>query len=298
MPAPQILLYAAALFFVGAVVVRAMRYARQPVHLRWELYPVAHERGRAAYGGSHLEEPEHWTRPRRPDRLGELRAMAGEVLQLDGVRRHNRPLWRVSLPFHLGVYLVIVWLLLILAAGFVWPGGVAPRAVLIAIDVAGWAGLALGLGGGVGLLGRRLRDPALRAYNAPADLFNIGIWVVYLGWTALGHLPEGGFGSLVALAGSWWRLQAMPLDALLAVELLLGAVLLIYLPLSRMFHFVAKYFLYHDVRWDDAPLRPGGRLQRRLTQALDFGVAWNAPHAAAARTWRDAAAGADDEERA
>jgi nitrate reductase gamma subunit len=303
MPVPQILLYAATLFFIGAIAVRATRYARHPVHLRWELYPVAHERGRASYGGSHYEVPDQWTQPRRPDRLGEVRAMAGEILQLDGVRRHNRPLWRVSLPFHLGAYLIVVWLLSIMVAGAVWHQGVAPQAVRIVIGTVGWAGLALGLGGCVGLLVRRLTDPALRTYNAPADLFNLALWLAYLGWTALVHLQEGGFGSLVAIAGAMWRLQPAVLDAWVAVELILGAVLLAYLPLSRMFHFVAKYFLYHDVRWEDAPNPRGGPLERRLALAMDFGVAWSAPHTAAARTWAEAATGStaagrpDDQEQ-
>lgn len=294
MPILQILLYTATLFFVVAVIARAARYARYPVHLRWELYPVAHERGRAAYGGSHLEEPEHWARPRRLDHLGTWRAMAGEVLQLDGVRRHNRPLWRVSLPFHLGLYLVIVWLLAILVAGALWPSGQVPRALVLAIDIAGWTGLALGLGGAVGLLQRRLRDPDLRAYNAPADLFNLAIWLVYLGWTAVAHVPQAGFTSLIATAGAWWRLQPIALEPALAGQFALGAALLVYLPLSRMFHFVAKYFLYHDVRWNDAPNPRGGSLERRLVRAMDFGVAWSAPHAAGARNWAEAAAGPDD----
>ena len=51
MGAVQILIYFSALFFIVAVVVRALHYARTPVHLRWELYPVAHEKGRAHYGG-------------------------------------------------------------------------------------------------------------------------------------------------------------------------------------------------------------------------------------------------------
>jgi nitrate reductase gamma subunit len=42
---------------VIATVVRAVGYARMPLHLRWELYPVPHEApDRAAHGGSYFEE--------------------------------------------------------------------------------------------------------------------------------------------------------------------------------------------------------------------------------------------------
>jgi len=43
--------------FVLVVVARILKLARLPVHVRWELYPVAHEKGKAHYGGSILEEP-------------------------------------------------------------------------------------------------------------------------------------------------------------------------------------------------------------------------------------------------
>ena len=116
MPFAQVLLYAATVFFVSAVVVRAVKYARHPVHLRWELYPVAHEKGRASYGGSHFEESEHWAKDRQLDHVGEARAMAAEILLLEGVRRHNKPLWRFSWPFHVGVYLVILWMVLVMVS--------------------------------------------------------------------------------------------------------------------------------------------------------------------------------------
>lgn len=289
MPVPQILLYAAGAFFLGAVIARLIRYCRQPVHLRWELYPVAHEMGRAAYGGSHFEVFEHWRVDRQFDSASEVRAFMAEVLLLDGVRRHNRPLWRFSLPFHLGAYLLIVWLGLLLLAGLFWPMGNGLSPVAAVITVCGFAGLGLNLIGGLGLLDRRLRDPDLRTYNAPADLFNLALWLVYCGWTLGVHAAEGGFYSLAIFAGHWLRLQpAAPPSWPLAVSMILGAMLLAYLPLSRMFHFVAKYFLYHAVRWDDAPNPRGGALEGRLRQSLALDLGWKAPHAAAARSWQDA----------
>ena len=42
--------------FLIAVIYRVVRYLKNPIHLRWELYPVAHEGTRARYGGSYLEE--------------------------------------------------------------------------------------------------------------------------------------------------------------------------------------------------------------------------------------------------
>ncbi|HEX7344020.1 MAG TPA: hypothetical protein VF398_07135, partial [bacterium] len=93
--------------FLAAVVTRIVRIARLPVHLRWELYPVPHERGRARYGGSILEEVDWWTKPRHVDRMGELAVMIPEILLLKGVWEHNRKLWWGSFPLHFGLYLLI-----------------------------------------------------------------------------------------------------------------------------------------------------------------------------------------------
>lgn len=287
MPVPQLLLYAGLLFFVVAVALRTHHYRRQPRHLRWELYPVAHERGRAGYGGSHFEVADHWSVERQTDHAAAVRAMASEILLLEGVRRHNPSLWRFSLPFHAGCYLLVVWLVGILALGAV---GTAPLGLLAVADFVGLVSVALGLFGGLGLLAKRLGDPALRAYNAPADYLNLGVWLAYFAWIFITRATGAVAGDdLLAVCAAVVRLQPAVLGSALAVELVLGTVLLAYLPLSRMFHFVAKYFLYHDVRWEDAPNPRGGPLERRLQQAMAFGVAWDAPHIRGAATWGQAA---------
>ena len=49
--------YAAVATFGLVVAYRFFRIWRMPMHLRWELYPVAHESpDKAKYGGSMLEE--------------------------------------------------------------------------------------------------------------------------------------------------------------------------------------------------------------------------------------------------
>jgi len=53
----------------------------------------------------------------------------------------------------------------------------------------------------------------------------------------------------------WSLLTLSPAAAPAAVVTEVAAVslFLIYLPFTHMTHFVAKYFAYHQVRWDDAP---------------------------------------------
>ena len=47
---PYFVAYAAILVFVIAVIGRFVMWAKMPMHVRWELYPVAHEAKRAHYG--------------------------------------------------------------------------------------------------------------------------------------------------------------------------------------------------------------------------------------------------------
>ena len=93
----QILATLALFGFVGGCLYKAIHYAPMPLHLRWELYPVAHERGKAAYGGSYFEELDWWTKPREVSKLGEVKTIAEEVLTLKQVQRAQpRPLASVA----------------------------------------------------------------------------------------------------------------------------------------------------------------------------------------------------------
>jgi hypothetical protein len=58
-----------------------------------------------------------------------------------------------------------------------------------------------------------------------------------------------------------------------------------------MMHFVAKYFTYHEVRWDDEPVVAGSKLDRELKELLGQTVTWAGPHVRAdgKKTWVDIA---------
>jgi nitrate reductase gamma subunit len=163
---------AAALTFAAASVARAIRYARSPIHLRWELYPVPHEKPeQVAHGGSYFESGEWWRAPRHFNLARELRFMIPEMLFLKALREFNRPLWFRSFPFHFGLYLLAgtCGLLLATAVAAVLGGGALAgtlahilRWVYTAMGV---AGLTLSVGGAVALLHRRLTDPLAAALH-------------------------------------------------------------------------------------------------------------------------------------
>ena len=102
-----LLSYALLAIFAVAFVLRALRLARLPIHLRWELAPVPHEKGKGHYGGSYLEEPMWWSKPLEKDKVAEGVYMFKEILFLKALFEHKRGMWYFSFPFHFGLYLLI-----------------------------------------------------------------------------------------------------------------------------------------------------------------------------------------------
>jgi len=286
--------YLAVAIFVAAVVIRGVKIARMPVHLRWELYTVAHGRG-STHGGSFFEHLDWWKAQPKADRLGELKIMVPEMLLLKGVREHNPSLWLRSYPFHLGLYLLAGFIGLLVASAIAQALGarVGAGALSLATSVVGLAGLALLGAGSLGLLLRRLSDPALRAHSAAADFANLVFFLVAaaLGLATFATVDR----DFASLRGFVYALvtfhPAGEMPALVAVEIVVGSALLAYVPLTHMSHFFTKWFMYHDVRWDDEVNLVGSKLEAAIGRQLAHKVGWSAPHIRGngEKTWVDVA---------
>ena len=79
----------------------------------------------------------------------------------------------------------------------------------------------------------------------------------------------------------------------LIAEILLVSALILYIPLTRMSHFVAKYFLYHSVRWADEPNFKGSAIEKRIIDLLGEKVGWSADHIQTGKTWGEVVTGDD-----
>ena len=93
---------------------------------------------------------------------------------------------------------------------------------------------------------------------------------------------------MLAISKGFFTFDAgLAIPPLLAVGLLLIGILLAYIPMTHMSHFIAKYFTYHSVRWDDSINRKGGSLEARLAEVLAFRPTWAAAHMKAdgTKTW-------------
>lgn len=289
--------YASVFLFLLGLVAKVLRYKRNPMHLRWELYPVAHEGQKAEYGGSYLEETDWAKKPRHRSLIGELRVMLPEILLLKAVHESNRSLWYATFPFHLGLYCIAAFLAGLFkgavaeAAGFraLFSGGTW----FFLLNILGIGGFSLSILGTLGLIYRRAADDNLRNYTSLGHYFNLGLFLAAIGmalrsWFISGHTFAGFHDFAVALVSFNLR---QPIHPAVFAPVIMGAALFAYIPWTHMAHFFMKYYFYHDIRWGDRPMIGEKKAENALREVLNYRPTWAAGHVGAdgKKTWADLA---------
>jgi len=281
-----VLSYLSTLTFVGVSIVKVVKYATMPTHLRWELYPVAHEKGRS-WGGSYLEELDWWTKPRRKSLVGELKYMVREASLFSQCYHRNRGLWYFTYPLHIGLFLLVIWLLLLLIGASTMLTGVS---VSISANVwgkliyyltlaVGSAGLVAGTIGCIGLLVRRSVEKNLKLYTTPVDYFNLSLILAILisgiySWL----LFDPTFSTAREYVKNLLTFTLVTtVNPAMSAGIVLFSLFLIYMPFTQMMHGLAKYFTYHRVRWDDEPNLMDSDMEKRVRRLLNQPVSWSAP---------------------
>ena len=295
------LAWLAVVAFAALVIMKVIGYVKKPAHLRWEIYPVAHEAPeKVAYGGSYLEEVDWWKKPYHSSVVGALKGFLVEALTLKATWEHNRPLWFRTCPFHWGIYLLFGALGLTVLTALCRLAGCNGfacflTALTVICDVLGFCGI---LFGALGLIQRRLCDAGLRKYSMPEHYFNLGAFAVY-----------AALGLCLCLGNSAWSFAEMgnalvlgmisftgaPLAEVVTptyvIYLIVTFFLFVWVPVSFLGHLFMKYFTWHDIRWGDQPFINNPKLQQKLANNLDFPVSWRAPHIQGdgMKTWAEVA---------
>ncbi|MFH0813854.1 MAG: respiratory nitrate reductase subunit gamma [Pseudomonadota bacterium] len=289
----QYLSYLAFIVLVVGVLATVIKYLTMPIHLRWELYPVPHEK-KSSYGGSYMEELEWWTKPREKDFLNQILFMAQEIILIRALYHHNRKMWYASFPFHFGLYLIIGWLVLLLMGAILNAFGLASSLVDLIQTLAvafGGVGLILGILGCLGLIIRRATAEELKGYTAPIDYFNLFFILAVLvsGLVAWGSSDPGFLSMRDYLKGLITIKPVVMPSASLTLFITLFSLFLIYLPFTHMTHFFMKYFMWDKIRFDDEPNRRGSAIESKVAIALNFTQHWSAPHIHKGTKWSETA---------
>jgi nitrate reductase gamma subunit len=296
----HIFAFAAIAIFLVVATYRTLAIIRLPTHLRWELAPIPHEKGKGRYGGSYLEEYEWWKKPQRRSRIAPIIYMLTEIFLMRGIWKHNRALWPLTFAFHLGIYLTIGMILLSLVSAVLILAEVPSPVLNVFLGIASVlavAGYLLGSVGAIGLILKRALDSNLRSFNTFTKYFNL----VFLGALfisgAYAWLQSGDFASEMSL----FIKRLITLDAgitanfPLSLHIVISLAFLLYLPFTDMIHFIAKYFTYHEIRWDDKP--QDERMKKELRGLLSQPVSWSAPHIPRGKTWAEIASEKKSDEK-
>lgn len=285
-------IYLSLFSFIGISLYRALQFASLPMHSRLELYPVPKEKGRGEYGGSYYEEMNWWTKKREISLVGELKEMLEEMLFIKRLFENQRPFWWISYALHLGIYFLGLWTVLLFVGAIteiaglsvVTPKGVNPHwwttLLYYGTILAGGAGAALAAFGSGALFLRRLFNHTLKKYTTPQEYFNLLFIFAVLATGLMVWSADLGFNYGRAIFKGLLTFTPIEADGLLTLHIFLLGLLLIYIPQSKMGHYVAKYFTYHKILWDNDPNLPGSEVEKKVKEALSYKPkkTWSAPH--------------------
>lgn len=292
-------IYAGLFLFLAGCLLRIHEYSSKPLHLRWELYPVPHERAaQTEHGGSYFELQNWWQEPQQIHHGREWTAMLQEILLLKSLREFNRRLWLPSFLFHFGLYLAIAAVALLIVTAVpeaLMPGSAAARLSSAMAPALGWVGLsgaALIVAGACLLLMRRLRDPALKNYTKAGDIFNLLFFVTTFAFLAAGFWMGPANATPAGLIqGVFHFNRSLILGPVLGTGLILASALIAYIPFTHMSHFIGKYFAWHAVRWDDRRSERGSAMEASMAENLRYRPTWAAAHMGAdgKKSWAEIA---------
>ncbi len=292
----QIVIYIALVSFVILCVLKIIKYARMPVHLRWELYPVAHE-ATGSYGSSYFENIDWWDKPRHTNFMGEIKFMVKEIFLFVLYYKRNKKYWYLVFPFHIGGYLLVLWFALLLVGAIMLQYGhdIVPSAnfgsafLYYLTLTTGSAGLVITCLGSIGLIIYKTADAGMKMYAAPMDYINLSvILVIMLTGLSSWIFFDNNFSMMrEIIRGTITFTPIVNVNGITYVFVLLICLFLLYMPLTRMIHFLAKYFTYHKVLWDDEPNHRVNRMTDALRTNADRPISWSSDHVSGYSTWKE-----------
>jgi nitrate reductase gamma subunit len=290
--------YFAYIFIIAMYSVKAVKYLKLPIHLRWELYPVIHEDG-FQYGGSKYESLNWWEEGRKKRSIRGFFYLLKEYLHLGEYFHRHRSYWVALYPWHIGFILIIAFHILCFFGAVIIVCGdtvstdsssIIGIIFYYATLITGVVSFASGAFGSIGLLLKRSSDDNLKLYATPLNyfsyLFTLVVFVSgFYAWAfadpTLAEYREFWVG-LITLN----YVRVMPATA---IHIIVFDLFLIYLPFTRSFHYVTRFFAYFLIRWEDTPNVRGSELEKKIQGMFKQKITWSAPHIKQGQTWEEAA---------
>jgi nitrate reductase gamma subunit len=286
------LVYFAVGLFLVKTALLVKKYLDMPRHIRWDLYPVPHNGAH----GSKYQKVDFAENKHHNSLMHELWDMGQEILFIKKAYINNPKIWFGSFPLHMGLYLGITWLLLLIAGallqlngGFVGPNtnSVLTSFVYYATLFTGVGSFVAGLLGALVLLIQRLTDEGMIFMSDVVSYLNLAVMIMLFGTGLAAWMTvDSTFAEMRYQMSTLISFRFVPVkETLVMLHILTLCTFLIYLPFSRMMHFVGKYFFYHNIMWDDEGMKKGSAMENDFASYLQYKTTWSAPHIRKGESW-------------
>jgi nitrate reductase gamma subunit len=272
-----LLTYFAYVFVVVMYTVKAITYARMPIHLRWELYPL----------------------PQYKSFIIRFIFVLKDNFYLGEYFHEKRGYWLVLFPWHMGFILIITLHILSFFGAFAMLRGlsisaetvnIVGRGFYYVILVIGVCSFTAGSFGSIGLLIKRISDRELKAYSAPVNYFNYFFtMIVFLSGLYAWYFVDPTFSAYRVFWKGLLTLSPKDVEPATAIHIFLFALFLIYLPFTRSMHYITRFFAYFWILWDEAPNVKGSKIEQKVIKLLNQPVSWSAPHIQSNKRWSEVA---------
>lgn len=272
-----ILTYFAYVFVVAMYTRKAIKYARMPVHLRWELYPM----------------------PRYKSFLRRFLFILKDNFYLGEYFHRDRGYWFVLLPWHIGFILIISFHILCFLGALVMlsslsisseSANILGRAIFYVTLMTGVCSFISGSFGSIGLFIKRLTGEDLRAYASPVNYFNyLFTLAVFLSGLYAWYFIDPTFSEYREFWKGLVTLKPTNVEPAAAIHIIFFALFLIYLPFTRSMHYITRFFAYFWIIWDEKPFLKGSKIEKSVKELLNKPISWSAPHIQSGKKWGEVA---------
>jgi nitrate reductase gamma subunit len=226
-----------------------------------------------------MEEVDWAHQPRESSKIAELAEMGAEIFFLKRVREHNPyRIWPLSMALHWGLYLLVIWIGLLALANWL---------PLLKSSVVGLGAISLVLGvvGSVGLIIKRMTNPDLKLYTTPIDYFNLLFLAAIFGLGLISWMADSSFSGHQIYIQNIITLKPRPVSSLINAMFFTLQAFAIYMPFSKLIHYVMKHFTFTETLWDDAFNVKGTDMDREIEGQLRYAKNWSGPHFSSDKNW-------------
>ena len=263
--------------------IKFARIANQPVHVRWEIYPIpSAKEGGVSCSGSYFENIDWIKKEPKKSLLIEFTEPFKEIFFLHRVKNFNiYGLWPWSMALHWGIWLLFLWVFLVLVNTTLYSFNLN-NLIFIA-----YLSYGLGVLGSVGLLIKRISNKELKLYTSGIDYVNL-FFLFLLFFTGILMLQVDDYSNEVLsyMEGIVsFSFQSENFSTITLIHFLIFEIFLLYIPFSRFFHGPVKFFTFHKILWNDSYQKKGSTEEKKIIQQLNYKVKWTAPHILPEKSW-------------